>query len=272
MFFADSHMHSKYSFDGHESMTAMALAAAAAGITHICFTDHIDMDFCDETGVKYVPSCYDIRDDMLTGLSRAREVLKDRVELRFGIELGAINHHPELAKKIAADSALDFVIGSVHNLKGITDFALRDYRDVSAFPKLVELYIAENRETASCGCCDVLGHIGYPHRYMFRAGYSANIMDFKSALDELFRYIIPLGIGIEVNTSGLRDKIGTSLPPLPALRLYRECGGEIITTGSDAHKGKDAGSGIKEAYELLREAGFSYVTVFKNRKPEFIKL
>ncbi len=40
------------------------------------------------------------------------------------------------------------------------------------------------------------------------------------------------------------------------LKLYRECGGEIITIGSDAHKAEYIGFYQKEAHEMLETAGF----------------
>ena len=40
----DFHMHSRVSFDGHDTGKEMALAAAAAGLEEICFTDHVDYD------------------------------------------------------------------------------------------------------------------------------------------------------------------------------------------------------------------------------------
>ena len=54
--------------------------------------------------------------------------------------------------------------------------------------------------------------------------------------------------------------------------LYRELGGEIITVGTDAHIARDAGLYLREGYDLLRELGFRYVTVFQKRRPEFIRL
>ena len=49
-------------------------------------------------------------------------------------------------------------------------------------------------------------------------------------------------------------------------------GGEIITVGSDAHKKEDIGFGFDIANDLLKNVGFRYYTVFKERKPEFMKL
>ena len=38
----DYHMHSRVSFDGHDTGLSMARAAADAGLREICFTDHVD--------------------------------------------------------------------------------------------------------------------------------------------------------------------------------------------------------------------------------------
>ncbi len=38
----DYHMHSRVSFDGHDTGLQMAQAAKAAGLKEICFTDHLD--------------------------------------------------------------------------------------------------------------------------------------------------------------------------------------------------------------------------------------
>lgn len=40
----DCHMHSRGSFDAHETSLAMAQAAREAGLREICFTDHLDYD------------------------------------------------------------------------------------------------------------------------------------------------------------------------------------------------------------------------------------
>ena len=42
MYLADYHTHSRISPDGRDSMTALAEAAAAAGLDEICFTDHVE--------------------------------------------------------------------------------------------------------------------------------------------------------------------------------------------------------------------------------------
>lgn len=62
------------------------------------------------------------------------------------------------------------------------------------------------------------------------------------------------------------------LPDLSFIKLYKELGGEIITVGTDAHTKHFVGKHIPYGYELLKEAGFEYVTTFRNRQPIFNKL
>ena len=56
------------------------------------------------------------------------------------------------------------------------------------------------------------------------------------------------------------------------LKRYRELGGEILTTGSDAHKPQDMAFAFDIIVDLLKDCGFSYYTLFHQRKPEFIRL
>ena len=49
MFLADYHVHSSCSFDADDRMAAMARAEHRAGVSEICFTDHVDFD-AQETG------------------------------------------------------------------------------------------------------------------------------------------------------------------------------------------------------------------------------
>ena len=54
--------------------------------------------------------------------------------------------------------------------------------------------------------------------------------------------------------------------------MFKELGGEIITIGSDAHTVEDLGAGIADGIKIAEEAGFKYISYFKERKPVFIKI
>ena len=61
-------------------------------------------------------------------------------------------------------------------------------------------------------------------------------------------------------------------PHRKRIQRYHELGGEIITIGSDGHKPDQIAWDYVKVPELLKHSGFDYYTVFKERKPEFIKL
>lgn len=269
----DFHIHSTCSGDAKDTMTDMALACAKAGIGVVCFTDHFDLD--DYRTGEPIPDPLSVWPMVLQQYAEAKAACEGIVDLRLGMELGEANHNPALAARCAAQPQLDFVLGSTHNLRNTTDFYYLQYQSLEHCYALLDAYMAELLELAQLDCFDCMSHIGYTRRYMLAAGYDAVITLDRHGdqLDQIYCTLIQNGRGIEINCSGFRHPgIATSIPDLPLLKRYRELGGEIITIGTDAHRIADTGLFLREGYELLAEAGFRYVCLYRNRTPEFIKL
>ena len=74
------------------------------------------------------------------------------------------------------------------------------------------------------------------------------------------------------NTGGFKYGLGHPNPHEDILKRYLELGGEIITVGSDAHDTGYLGYEFSKVCELLKNMGFQYYTIFKERKAEFLKL
>jgi len=270
MFIADSHSHSLCSTDARFTMAEMAEAAVDKGLSILTITDHVDLDHFEDG--KFNAYCFEIWPDMQEDFYEACTQYGDKIDLRIGIELGEANHHPEFAKHIYRASGLDFVIGSIHNIRDTPDFYFYEYKSLNECVMLLDKYLHEHIELASMPEIDVIAHIGYTRRYMRKAGYDLALDNQVDILTEIYKTAISNGIGIELNTSGIRQGLDSPIPGFEQIKLYRDCGGEIITVGSDAHFPHDVGSDIEDCYELLRQAGFKYVTVFKYRRPEFYKL
>ena len=269
----DFHIHSNCSSDGFDTMLDMARASGERGVAVVCFTDHCDLDHY--TTGKPDPNCFDYWPGALEQYREAREAGLTLPEVRIGIELGEACHDAGRAAEIAGTPELDFVLGSLHSIRGECDFYCLPYESREHCVDLMHRYLAELTETAALPFVDVIAHIGYTRRYMMKAGFDvrADMASFGDELDLLLRTAVENGTGIEVNTSGLRNAlIGETIPGFDVVRRYRELGGEIITLGSDAHMVSDAGGGLREGLELIRNAGFRYITGFKNRKPEFIRI
>jgi histidinol-phosphatase (PHP family) len=80
---------------------------------------------------------------------------------------------------------------------------------------------------------------------------------------------VQFGIGLELNTGGIKSGL-KELHPLPAiLKRYRELGGEIITIGSDAHTPDHLADHFTRAAALLTTLGYRYYTIYEHRKPRF---
>ena len=273
MFLADYHMHSSASFDAEDTMAAMALASVARGMTHICFTDHIDLDYY-ETG-EFDEKYWDKWPEILKQYDASRRICPPDLDMRLGIELSVPHHYTEIAEECAAHEDLDFIIGSIHNNRHTPDFYGLKYESREHCVSLLREYFTGHMELAKYDFFDVVAHIGYTRRYMLQAGYDIRIdtKTFGDELEALFKLLIERGRGIEVNCSGFRHPgIAGPIPSFDVIKLYRELGGEIITVGSDAHRVEDAGSFVEAGTQLLCDAGFKYVTLFEKRKPIFTKI
>lgn len=267
MFLADQHTHSICSPDGAYPMWEMAEGAVRAGVNALCITDHCDFLSLEGAPVRtydWAPS--------LAQLSEAKARFGTQLELTLGLEFGMSHLDTAAAQCVLEQPALDFVIGAVHNQSlaaGGRDFYCLDYaREEDCYAALGD-YFQSLQSLAEAGCYDVLAHIPYPLRYM-KGQYTQpiSLRPYREQMREIFRTVLASGRGIEVNTW----KGQTLSEWRPILQDYRDCGGEIITVGSDAHAPDPIGRGIAEAYALLRELGFRYVASYHGRVPNMIKL
>ena len=171
MIYTDQHIHCQCSPDSHTPLREMAAAARDHGMSAVCFTDHIDMDFGNLGDLRW-----EARKDILRAAwadVRANPV--EGITVRCGIELGEANHDPAAAKEAALEPGLDFVLGSLHNLRGKPDFYEYPYTSEEQCAQLNREYLAELLELTEFPYFDTMAHIGYTSRYMHRDGFSAEI-------------------------------------------------------------------------------------------------
>ena len=263
MYLTDYHTHSSMSFDGHAPMADIAAAAERAGLDELCITDHCD--FLDEHGRPN--RAYDW-DGACAQYREALAACKPGFTLRLGLEFGMSHLDPAAAAAICARPEADFILGSIHNLcpeKGGTDLYVVPYPDESACCAALDDYFASMALLADTDFYDVLAHIIYPLRYM---EVPVSLEPYYGRIRAILRTAVEKGRGMEINTCR-GHTIGAWKP---ILELYRACGGEIVTVGSDAHTPAHVGRGVRDAYGLLADCGFRYVCTYEKRKPVFHKL
>ena len=186
--------------------------------------------------------------------------------------MGQPLHAPEIAEKIVTDKRLDMIIASVHQIRDEKDFYFINYRTMTAdeIDSLLEKYFTEIYEVCKWGKFDVLGHLGYPVRYISASGISVNIDKFDDIIFESFRELAQNGKGIEINSSGIRQGIGHCFPSEKYVKMFRDIGGEIVSVGSDAHTPNDIGRDVEIAIKSAYGAGFENLCFFRDRKPVFL--
>lgn len=259
----DYHMHSRVSYDAEFAPAQMALAAKAAGLREICFTDHMDYSQkIPHEEISFSPGEYRdaYRDVSLPGLT-----------IRHGIELGLTPWNKQEAARDLAAFPYDFVIGSIHHVDELDIYFPEFWLDKT--PREAERRYLETMlecVTVHDGF-DVLGHLTYVSKSPSNpASRIIPLEDYRDIVEEILRTLVRKGKGMEINTSGL-DRIGDFFPGAEYLRRFRELGGEIVTVGSDAHTPDRVGRQIPEALSLLKDI-FGYVCTFAGRKPVFHKL
>lgn len=263
----DGHTHSKHSFDGKERVEDICLAAVENGVKKLTVTDHCDL------GLYEVSDWRERMKKSHADTLACKQEFADRLDLGFGIELGQSIHDPKgAAEAIAMFDDYDVVLGSIHNLRDTEDFYFLPTENLDV-RTLFARYYEELCELAEQNWFDVLTHITYCYRYIPGSLEKAPVTLYEEQLRRLFKTLVQNGRALEVNTSGVyRPRGQTIMPQLWELKLYRECGGELVALGSDAHEARFIGGGIKEGQELLRQAGFCYQAVYRNRKPQMFKL
>lgn len=263
----DYHVHTKYSGDSSAELGEQLAAAAARGIDDLCFTDHIDFD---NPGGNFEPADLSARHEELKKFGGAF----GPVIIREGAEISLARDPSCLEKTLAylAPHELDFIIGSVHCVDRNDVY----YPEYHAGKTKAEAYLPYLETIADClpnyGFISVLGHYDFVAKcapYEDRSMSADLSPAIRDAFERIFKTVVSMGKGIEINTAAWRTAPHWGLD---VLSLYRQCGGEFVTFGSDAHRDSAVANRLDEARELALEAGIPYYATFEKMKPTLHRL
>lgn len=256
----DYHMHSYFSSDTNVEMKAMIESAIKKGFKQITFTDHIDYEY-NSPEIQFDFDTVEYRKT----IEAFREIYKDHIKINLGLEVGIQPHILDKCTALIKNTAPDFVIASLHNVEK-KDLYLGEYY-IGKTPEEALRYSFEELLEMLDRFQDfsVIGHIDIVKRY--DEGVLALPKSiFVEAVTPVLEKLIGMGKGIEVNTSGLRQGLGETLPSYEVLAKYRALGGKIITIGSDAHNPEDIGHSFIEVLEMLQSMGYENIYIFSQMK------
>ena len=261
----DSHVHSDNSHDGEHSVTFICEMAERKEMMGLCITDHYELNLDTEQADLCLRNSF-----IETG--KARQAFDYRLLVLNGIEMGQAIHNLPKAESVLRKYRFDFVLGSLHNIRDMDDFAYIDFSGLNS-ELILDRYFAEVLELCQWGGFDSLAHLTYPLRYIVGQYHQQVDMNrYDEIIREILSTLAQKHLGLEINTAGLRREIGQTAPTLEYVKLFRELGGEILTFGSDAHRAQDVGAGLDVAFEMAKEAGFSYFAFYKKHEPRMLRL
>ena len=261
---ADCHMHTSFSSDSETPIEEQVEQAIRLGMEHICFTDHMDMDY---PGGEFQLDT----DHYVKKVLEVKEAYKDRIDISLGVEVGLQKHLKDRLNKYIEDYPFDFVIGSMHLINGEDPYFGKIFERIGDEEAYREYFRATLEVLKDAPAIHTLGHLDYVVRYGKNKDKEYSYEKYSHEIDAVLECLIEKQIALEVNTAGLRMLTFTNPHP-DVIRRYRQLGGEMITIGSDGHTPEVLGYGFEKIPEILKACGFGYYTVFRDKKPQFIKL
>lgn len=259
----DFHIHTHHSFDGSHPTKEIVEQAVKMGLTHICLTDHVDYDY-DGAGSEFSFSYQAFFDE----ITRIRQDYKFQIQVLAGVEFGLQPHLVDRYRDDVEQWPFDYIIGSLHSAKKTDVYTGPYFQERDQLQAYLDYYDDILQVVRNEAPFNVLGHYDMIKRY---GSYEAPLPleSYQEITVTIFNELIAQGKGIEVNTSGFRYQLGDAHPSRDLLALYRQCGGEIVVLGSDAHQISEVGYRLKEMVQVLHSLNYKYVTTFRNQQPTF---
>lgn len=254
----DAHSHSAYSGHGHGTVHDMVMSALDLGLTtfvqseHLVLPEGMDPNFetsmSEETMQRYIDDVHEERETLASQGAA--------MDLVLGIEADWLEGRS--AELECLCKPFEYVLGSVHFLERRP---IDDSRDLCLWDELgvdgvwrayfdAWIDMASNPGPITC-----FAHPDLAKKYGWFPSFDA-----RDHYHEMAVAAARSGRMVEVNTSGLRKDAKLMYPSLELLTMFKDAGVEC-TIGSDAHAPKDVSANYEDAVELMRVAGYEYVTV-----------
>jgi len=260
----DYHLHTVLCNHAEGEVAQYRNAARDLHIPEICFVDHAPN-----------PDGYDPNHRMhLNEFCTYREMVGTLVDhetphVLLGLEADYYKGCEAFLGKWLDSQDLDFVLGSVHFIE---DWGF-DNPDVKQVWNSVDIagtwraYFKLLEKLVETRLFDAVSHLDIPKKFGHRPSEKDLIEMAQPVLDK----VAAAGMGMELNTSGLRKPVGEIYPSMMIVSLARER--EIpICFGSDAHSPKEVGKDFSAALQLARDAGYTQYFRIRKRKKYLVPL
>jgi histidinol-phosphatase (PHP family) len=266
----DYHVHERHSRDAATAFIPEYIAVAEAQrISEIAFTTHlitvgpdVDISIKEAEIPEYIEEIRSAQNST-------------KVRLLAGLEVDYFPRQERHLESIIKDHDFDFILGSTHYINGV-DIGSRTQAEGffqgRAIRKAADEYYATWKRAVESGLFDVMAHPDYWRKYLHFYGKNADWGDYGSVVIEALESASHEGVGIEVNTAGVRAGTGHFYPLQEFLVAAHEVGITTVTVGSDSHIAGTLGDHINEAIKQIKAAGFTHLTTFKARSKTLVPI
>jgi histidinol-phosphatase (PHP family) len=276
----DLHVHCEYSIDAEGAVGAYAEAAAGAGLTHLCFTTHCDLDPArlDHDGrVRLSGAVVDVYSNWLESyvseVAAAADRFRGRMRVLCGLEVGYVPGLEGVIEKTAGRFDFDYLLCGIHVLRGIDIVSPResgDYFKTRSPRGVCEDYFGYLEGAVASGLFDAVAHFDIYKRcgleFYGDSLRSAHLGLAEPVLEEMARRDLCL----EINSAGYRKGLGEPYPAPDILGAAAAAGVRHVVLGSDCHRPEDVGRDLDRCAALARLAGFDGVAVFEGRRRQVL--
>ncbi|MDP4221900.1 MAG: histidinol-phosphatase [Bacteroidota bacterium] len=250
----DYHIHSTFS-DGKSLPEDYIAPAVKAGFREIGFSEHLTLfrgplDWSmdgNEVG-SYLAHVRHLRENT------------DGITIRIGLEVDFFPGKEAEIRQFLDTLELDYVIGSVHYLgESPVDMGAEFYEGKN-INRIFGQYFEQVISAAASGIFDIIAHCDLVRIY----GYAPS-SNPEPLYREMAKSLRKHDVAFELNTNGRNRPIGDFYPDRRFLKIFRK-ENVPVCVNSDAHAPLNLGQYFDEAYDLLRDAGYTEMAVFDRRE------
>ena len=261
-FWTDMHNHTTFSHDGGDEAKKMLKAACEMGMAYFGISEHFDYDYNRDLmdDAERAETLNGDPEEYFHAVRHLQEDYEGVMNVAVGAEFGYSSDASVHEKYMMTYEKFrpDFVINSVHGMDG-RDFFRTTFTQTKK--EIYGIYLALVRESLDAPYpYDIVGHIGYIARYVPFENRAFTLEEFGEEIDDILNTIIQKGKILEVNSSN-KNLENRTLPCREIIQRYYDLGGRMVSFGSDAHFVERIGDKREEVVQMLKEIGFTYITV-----------
>ncbi|NBI28835.1 histidinol-phosphatase [Chengkuizengella marina] len=192
---------------------------------------------------------------------KLKEKYNGQIEVLLGVESDFFPEYAHIYQREYNKYTLDYLIGSIHRVKGVSIFNKKRWNGLSEQEKIEQKdeYYELIQQSARSRMFQVLGHIDA------MKGYYPEFSNIQTeSIDETLQVIAECDVAIEINTSGKTKDVGGWYPSddiLEKALFY----GVNVTFGSDAHVPDRVGDEWDLVTKRLKDIGFKNWVYFKQK-------